>query len=63
VPNAQQHTLCLYQHLLSLPPHNGCSYASVCLPLQGEVDIVSPMALGGFGSEQYLAANPQNKVR
>ncbi|WIA30397.1 hypothetical protein OEZ86_000482 [Tetradesmus obliquus] len=30
--------------------------------LEGEVDIVSPMALGGFGSEQFLAANPQNKM-
>eukprot|EP00882_Tetradesmus_deserticola_P022152 GHRQ01024041.1.p1 GENE.GHRQ01024041.1~~GHRQ01024041.1.p1 ORF type:complete len:139 (+),score=28.12 GHRQ01024041.1:598-1014(+) len=31
--------------------------------LEGEVDIVSPVALGGFGSEQFLAANPLNKVR
>jgi hypothetical protein len=30
--------------------------------LEGEFDIVSPMELGGLGSEQYIALNPQNKM-
>lgn len=30
--------------------------------MQGELDIVSPMALGGFGAPQFLAANPENKA-
>lgn len=46
--------------------HSCCAFHYIMLfiggCLQGEVDIVSPMALGGFGSEQFLAANPQNKV-
>jgi glutathione S-transferase len=30
--------------------------------LEGDFDIVSPMELGGLGSEQYMALNPQNKM-
>ena len=30
--------------------------------LEGDFDIVSPMAYGGLGSEQYKAINPLNKV-
>lgn len=30
--------------------------------LEGEFDIVSPMALGGLGSPQYNALNPQGKM-
>lgn len=30
--------------------------------LENEFDIVSPAAVGGLGSEQYMALNPQNKM-
>jgi glutathione S-transferase len=30
--------------------------------LENEFDIVSPSQLGGLGSEQYVALNPQNKM-
>lgn len=30
--------------------------------LDNEFDIVSPSQLGGLGSEQYVALNPQNKM-
>jgi glutathione S-transferase len=30
--------------------------------LEDEFDVVSPAELGGFGSEQFIALNPQNKM-
>lgn len=30
--------------------------------LENEFDVVSPAELGGLGSEQYMALNPQNKM-